>query len=128
MSNEHASVKVWSGEKREDYDEILARDPDVYELAVYGNDTYHVPHEDHAVVADEMKNHGRYAFMVEDIGERVELIIETNDSYHRPKDAFTDTPPVEGGLPYWPEGHPSRPSRPFQCEIWGRIRMRVEVA
>lgn len=125
---QHVTVKVWSGGNREDYDDIVARDPEEYELEVHGEDTYHVPHDDHAMVAEEMENHGRYAFMVAGIEEAVELHVETNDSYHQPKEGFNNGTAIERGLHYAPEGHDRHPETPFKCEIWGRIRMRVEVA
>jgi hypothetical protein len=118
------TVKVWSGSSIARYGDILADAPEEYDLEVHPREGY-VPHHEHAVVADDISNHGAYAFDVE-TDETVTLIVETNDSYHSPKDGFTDGRPIEGGLTYVPEGHPRHEEEPFKCEVWGRIRMRVE--
>ena len=124
MTNElqTAIVKVWSGEARASYDSILAEDPDEYELEIVGEDTYYVPHEDHAVLAENIEHHGTYALAVE-ADEPVELVVQTSDHYHDTIDGFEQGRPVEGGLLYGPD----RDAEPFQCEMWGAIRMRVEV-
>jgi hypothetical protein len=118
---DEATVKVWSGGRHATYDHILDEEPDVYEVDVFGEDTYHVPHEDHVHLAEDIDHHGTYAFDVECESD-VQLIVETNDSFHAPVDGFTDGRPIEGGLRY--EADSEVP--PFKCEIWGRIRMRVE--
>jgi hypothetical protein len=119
-----ATVRVWSGSASAYYDDILDDDPDTYDVPVHEPWAY-VPHDEHVVLADRMEHHGTYAFHV-DTNEPVELIVETNDSYHAPKEGFTDGIPIERGLLFAPEGHPRYSEAPFQCEIWGRIRFRVE--
>ena len=123
----YVTVKVWSGGKNEPYADILERDADEYVLKVHGEDTYYVPHDEHELLAEDMENHGRYAFMVEDLNQPVALYVETNDSYHSPVEGFEVGDAIERGLVYAPEGHPRHSEEPFQVEMWGRIRMRVEV-
>lgn len=125
--SETVTVKVWSGARRASYEEILAEDPDEYEMEIVPEDTYYVPHDEHVVLADDIDHHGKYAFLV-DTDRVVELHVETNDSYHSPVDGFDDGPAIERGLVYAPEGHPRHTEEPFKTEIWGRIRMRVEAA
>lgn len=120
------TVVVWAGSPNELYEDIVGREPDRYEMDVVGKDTYYVPHEDHVQLADYIEHHGKYAFTVETEEMPVILTIETNDSYHSPVDGFDNGRPIEGGLLFAPEGHPSHNEEPFQCEMWGRIRMRVE--
>lgn len=121
------TVKVWSGSQRAPYEEILDEDPDEYEMDVVGEETYYVPHDDHVVLTEDIENHQKYAFHVE-TDRLVELHVETNDSHHSPVDGFDTSPSIERGLLYAPEGHPRYTETPFQTEIWGRIRMRVEDA
>jgi len=116
-----ATVCVWAGGPREDYDDLLADDPGTYELPVVAVDTYHVPHDDHAVLADRIDHHGKYAFFV-DTDEAVALHVETSDHYHDTVDGFERGPSVERGLRYTPDD--DKP--PFKTELWGAIRMRVE--
>lgn len=126
-SNEQptVTVKVWSGERFADYDTILDEDPTEYQIKVVPEDTYLVPHDDHVVLADDMEHHGMYAFHVE-TDDVVELHIETNDSYHSPKEGFRQGYSIERGLVFAPAGHNRHTETPFKTEIWGRIRMRVE--
>lgn len=119
------TVKVWSGSNSESYDEILDDSPTEYELDVVSTDTYHVPHDEHTVLADHIENHQKYAFYI-DTDEVVELVVETSDSHHDPIGAFEQGRPLEGGLIYAPEGHAMHEETPFQVEMWGQIRMRVE--
>lgn len=123
MRNEtkYATVKVWSGGPRASYEDILDEDPDEYEMEIVGGDTYYVPHEDHVVLADSIEHHGTYAFDV-DVGETVELHVETSDHYHDTIDGFERGSSIERGLLY----RDGREQEPFQTEIWGAIRMRVE--
>lgn len=117
-----ATVKVWSGRPRADYEDLLDEDPDEYEMEIVGEDTYYVPHEDHVVLADDIEHHGRYAFDV-DADEAVELDVETSDHYHDTIDGFDRSDPIEQGLLFRPE---NSDEPPFKCELWGCIRMRVE--
>jgi len=119
------TVRVWSGAAAASYDDILDEDPDSYEVPVH--QAGYVPHGEHVVLADRMEHHGTYAFHVDTDGP-VELIVETNDSYHAPKEGFTDGIPIERGLLFVPEDDGRYTEAPFQCEIWGRIRFRVEEA
>lgn len=124
-STDRVTVSVWSGATYESYEQILDTEPEEYEIEVTGSDTYFVPHEDHVVLADNVKNHQKYAFHV-DTDDVVDLVIETSDSHHDPIGDFDSGRPIEGGLPYAPEGHGLYEEEPFKTEIWGRIRMRVE--
>lgn len=120
------TVRVWSGGRRASSDDILDDDPDEYEMEVVPEDTYHVPHEDHVLLAENIDHHGTYAFHV-DTDEPVRLVVQTNDHHHHPEDeGFERGRPVEGGLVFVPEGHDRYADEPFQCELWGRVRMRVE--
>lgn len=120
--NRRATVMVWSGGPRDYYEDILYDDPEEYEMEVIGEDTYHVPHEDHVELADRIENHRRYAFgMVAETP--VKLIIETSDHYHDTIEGYSTGRPIEGGLLYRPE---NSDAPPFKVEIWGCIRMRVE--
>lgn len=120
MSSE-ATAKVWSGGPREDYDDLLNEEPDKYEMDIVGEDTYYVPHEEHVVLADRIEHHGKYAFDV-DADEAVELHVETSDHYHDTIDGFERGNSIERGLLFRPDVD----ATPFQTEIWGCIRMRVE--
>lgn len=117
-----ATVKVWSGGPREDYGDLLEEEPDEYEMEIVGEDTYYVPHDDHVVLADRIEHHGKYAFDV-DADEAVELHVETSDHYHDTIDGFERGNSIERGLLFKPENNDQPP---FQTEIWGCIRMRVE--
>ena len=116
-----AKVRVWSGGPREDYDDLLEQEPDEYEMEIVSDGTYYVPHDDHVVLADNIENHGRYAFGVE-AAESVELHVETSDHYHDTIDGFDTGDSIERGLLFRPDVD----ATPFQIEIWGCIRMRVE--
>jgi hypothetical protein len=116
-----ATVKVWSGGPRDDYEELLEEGADEYEMEIVGEDTYYVPHEEHVVLADRIEHHGKYAFDVQ-TGEAVELHVETSDHYHDTIDGFERGNSIERGLLFRPDVD----ATPFKTEIWGCIRMRVE--
>lgn len=122
-ASKHATVKVWSGGPLADYDDILDVDPDEYRMEIVGEDTYYVPHEDHVVLAESIEHHGTYAFDV-DCEEPVELHVETSDHYHDTVDGFERGNSIERGLLF----RPDHGKEPFKTEIWGAIRMRVEVS
>jgi hypothetical protein len=120
-----ASVKVWSGGRHASAEALVEEeDPDVYEVAIHFTD-FHIPHHEHVVLADNIEHYGTYAFHVE-TEQPVELVVQTNDSYHSPEEGYREGRPVENGLLFTPEGHARHTEEPFKCELWGRIRMRVE--
>jgi hypothetical protein len=116
-----ATVKVWSGGPLADYDDILNEKADEYEMEIVDVDTHHVPHSEHVVLAENIENHGRYAFDL-DAEETVELHVETSDHYHDTVDGFERGYSIERGLRFKPDVD----ATPFKTEIWGAIRMRVE--
>lgn len=122
---ETVTVKVWSGPTYRSYEELLEESPTEYEMDVIPTDSYYVPHDEHTILADHIENHQKYAFYI-DTDEVVELIVETSDSHHDPIEDFEQGRPLEGGLIYAPEDHAMYEETPFQVEIWGQIRMRVE--
>jgi hypothetical protein len=101
--NRYATVRVWSGGPLDDYDEILNEDPDEYKLEIVNEGTYHVPHEDHVVLADRIDHHGKYAFDLA-ADETVELHVETSDHYHDTIEGFERGNSIERGL-LFREGH-----------------------
>lgn len=121
QGTQQATVKVWSGGALARYEDILNEEPDEYQMEVIGGDTYHVPHDDHAILAESIDHHGTYAFGVE-CDVPVELHVETSDHYHDTIDGFERGASIERGLRF----RPDHGKEPFKTEIWGAIRMRVE--
>lgn len=128
------TVQVWQGDRRTSYDDLLEEDPDVYEVPVVDHDGYgDLPSElanqrldgtgldgDRVVLADDIEHHGTYAFQIPNEQRPATLNVHSNDSYHDPYDWGR---PVEQGLTY----HRADDAEPFQCEIWGRVMLWVEV-
>lgn len=117
------TVKVWSGDRFDSYEDILSYEPKEYEMepceSTFGK-IYEVPDEERVYLSESIEHHGTYAFDVE-TDDLVFLNVHTNDSFHSP-DAWGK--PIERGLLF--DGDDDY--GPFKTEIWGRIVMWVEQA
>ncbi|MFC6720949.1 hypothetical protein ACFQGT_00175 [Natrialbaceae archaeon GCM10025810] len=116
------TVHVWQGDRLESYDDLLERDPDVYEVPVAETE-FGRPHEltdnEQVQLAESIEHHGTYAFEIPNEERPATLNVHTNDSYHDPTEWGK---PVERGLTFTePDDR-----EPYQCEMWGRIMMWVE--
>ena len=120
-----ATVKVWTAPRHANWDDVVDGEPDEFEMEVFPAEARRVLHERHTILCDEMENHSRYAFDVE-TSCPVDLYVETNDSYHEPQEGFLHGWAIEGGLSYVPESHEHHGDEPYKCELWGRIRMRLQ--
>ncbi|ADB63947.1 hypothetical protein Htur_5060 (plasmid) [Haloterrigena turkmenica DSM 5511] len=120
--SETVTVHVWQGGRLDSYDELLERDPDVYEVPIAETEfgkVWEVGDDERVMLAESIDHHGTYAFDVPTDERPATLNVHTNDSYHDRED-WGD--PVERGLEYR-EGDDYEP---YQCEMWGRIMMWVD--
>ncbi|ELY73247.1 hypothetical protein [Natrinema pallidum] len=116
------TVHVWQGDRRDSYDYLLERDPDIYEVPVAETEfgkVWEVADDERVMLSESIDHHGTYAFDVPNPDRPADLYVHTNDSYHDPED-WDD--PIERGLNYWREDA----YEPFQTEIWGRIMLWVD--
>lgn len=118
--DETITVHVWQGSRRTTYDDLLAEEPDVYELPP--DDplvTESLNDESRVLLAENIDHHGTYAFDVPNESRPATVNVHTNDSYHDPTDWGR---PIERGLTFYePDDR-----EPYKCEMWGRILLWVE--